>query len=302
MAAALLLSVLFLAMTDHSSAVWCVCKDGVGEANLQKTLDYACGNGADCNPTHSNGPCYNPNTVKAHCNYAVNSYFQRKGQAQGSCDFSGTATVTSTDPSSAGCVYPSSASGRVLYSKHPLRWTNVFIKIRALISSHFFEICDASKVVHIVLLSYCITLFGCLAYPYFMGHPFRCYFLMLPFSGFEVASSNQLWFIAFGEYMLTRVFSFSRINSTGLTPTTPVTATNPSTTTPTTMNPRTNTPTGTTPYGSTTPAGVLGGIGTGLGPSGTSTTNTDYSHGGLRLQAISSLTTLVFSGLILSWG
>ncbi|KAK8511709.1 hypothetical protein V6N13_029304 [Hibiscus sabdariffa] len=207
MAVALLLSLLILAMTGHSSAVWCVCKDGVGEANLQRTLDYACGNGADCNPIHSNGPCYNPNTVKAHCNYAVNSYFQKKGQAQGSCEFSGTAAISSTDPSSNGCSYPSSATG----------------------------------------------------------------------------SSTGT----------------STGTGTGATPTTPVTTTNPSTT----INPNTNTPTGTTPYGSTTPTGVLGGVGTGLGPSGTSTTNTDYSHGGrFRLQAISSLTTLVFSGLMLWWG
>ncbi|XP_038997142.1 PLASMODESMATA CALLOSE-BINDING PROTEIN 3-like [Hibiscus syriacus] len=200
MAAVLLLSLLILAMTGHSSAVWCVCKDSVGEANLQKTLDYACGNGADCNPVHSNGPCYNPNTVKAHCSYAVNSYFQKKGQAQGSCEFAGTAAVTSTDPSSNGCSYPSSASG----------------------------------------------------------------------SGTGTGI--------------------------GTTPT-PVTGTNPSITTPT-MNSSTNIPKG------TTPTGVLGGVGSGLGPTGTtSTTNTDYSHGGFRFQPISYLTTLiVFSGFVLLQG
>ncbi|KAL3018292.1 hypothetical protein AAZX31_05G020800 [Glycine max] len=90
-------------------ATWCVCKDG-SDAILQKTLDYACGAGADCNPLHLNGPCFQPNTVRAHCNYAVNSYFQKKGQAQGSCEFAGTATVTASDPSSSGCVYPSSVS------------------------------------------------------------------------------------------------------------------------------------------------------------------------------------------------
>ncbi|URD97759.1 glucan endo-1,3-beta-glucosidase-like protein [Musa troglodytarum] len=42
--------------------------------------------------------CWNPNTVRAHCSYAANSYFQRKGQAQGACDFSGTAALTTTDP------------------------------------------------------------------------------------------------------------------------------------------------------------------------------------------------------------
>ncbi|XP_044477201.1 PLASMODESMATA CALLOSE-BINDING PROTEIN 3-like isoform X2 [Mangifera indica] len=108
--AVLVLVVLILGIAGRSSANWCVCKDGGSDAALQKTLDYACGAGADCNPIKSNGACYNPNTVKAHCNYAVNSYFQKKGQAQGTCDFSGTATVTTTDPSTNGCQYPASAS------------------------------------------------------------------------------------------------------------------------------------------------------------------------------------------------
>lgn len=86
-------------LAGGATGKWCACKDGVGDGNLQKTLDYACGNGADCNPIRSNGPCYNPNTVKAHCNYAVNSYFQKKGQGQGSCEFAGTAAITTTDPS-----------------------------------------------------------------------------------------------------------------------------------------------------------------------------------------------------------
>ncbi|KAF7827979.1 Plasmodesmata callose-binding protein 3 [Senna tora] len=89
---------LLSALIGHSSGLYCVCKDGVGDQALQKTLDYACGAGADCTPILQNGACYNPNTVKDHCNYAVNSYFQRKGQAQGSCDFSGTATTSQTAP------------------------------------------------------------------------------------------------------------------------------------------------------------------------------------------------------------
>lgn len=106
----LLYAALILALAGHSSATWCVCKDGVGDATLQKTLDYACGAGADCNPIHQNAACYNPNTLKAHCNYAVNSFFQKKGQSQGSCDFAGAASVTTSDPSTTGCVYPASAS------------------------------------------------------------------------------------------------------------------------------------------------------------------------------------------------
>lgn len=80
-------------------ATWCVCKDGLGDAVLQKSLDYACGAGADCNPIHQAGSCFNPNTVKNHCSYAVNSYFQKRGQAQGTCDFAGTAAISTSDPS-----------------------------------------------------------------------------------------------------------------------------------------------------------------------------------------------------------
>ncbi|KAE8672522.1 PLASMODESMATA CALLOSE-BINDING PROTEIN 3 [Hibiscus syriacus] len=110
MAASVLLPLLLLAaVTGRSSGTWCICKDGVSDTVLQKTLDYACGEGADCNPIHMKGPCFNPDTVRAHCNYAVNSFFQRKGQAQGTCDFAGTAAVTTSDPSYAGCPLPATA-------------------------------------------------------------------------------------------------------------------------------------------------------------------------------------------------
>ncbi|KAK4598776.1 hypothetical protein RGQ29_016004 [Quercus rubra] len=109
--AVLVYLVLFLALTGYSSAAYCVCKDGLSDQALQKSLDYACGAGADCTPIVQNGACYSPNTVKNHCDYAVNSYYQKKSQAQGSCDFSGTATVSQTAPtgSSTTCVYPSSS-------------------------------------------------------------------------------------------------------------------------------------------------------------------------------------------------
>ena len=84
---------------SYIGAAYCVCKDGLSDQALQKSLDYACGAGADCTPIVQNGACYSPNTVKNHCDYAVNSYYQKKSQAQGSCDFSGTATVSQTAPS-----------------------------------------------------------------------------------------------------------------------------------------------------------------------------------------------------------
>lgn len=66
---------------------------------MQSNIDYACGAGADCKQISQNGPCYNPNTLRDHCNFAVNSYFQKKGQTPLSCSFQGTATVTQTAPS-----------------------------------------------------------------------------------------------------------------------------------------------------------------------------------------------------------
>ncbi|XP_074575697.1 PLASMODESMATA CALLOSE-BINDING PROTEIN 2-like [Curcuma longa] len=108
--AALALAALLLTWIGGSEAAWCVCKPEIGDAALQKTLDYACGAGADCNPILQNGACYSPNTVRVHCSYATNSYYQRKGQAQGACDFSGTATLTTTDPSYSGCSYPATQS------------------------------------------------------------------------------------------------------------------------------------------------------------------------------------------------
>ncbi|RAL41140.1 hypothetical protein DM860_017689 [Cuscuta australis] len=109
----------FVAMADHSSgttvttARWCICKGG-NAAALQKALDYACGVGAtDCSPIKPQGQCYNPNNLRVHCSYAVNSYFQKNVDVRGSCDFASTAIITTSDPSVAGCVYPSSASGTV---------------------------------------------------------------------------------------------------------------------------------------------------------------------------------------------
>ena len=94
----LFFSFLFFSFLFPGAAAYCVCKDGLSDQVLQKSLDYACGAGADCSAILQNGACYNPNTVKSHCDYAVNSYFQKKGQATGSCDFAGTATQTQNNP------------------------------------------------------------------------------------------------------------------------------------------------------------------------------------------------------------
>ncbi|CAN6477333.1 unnamed protein product [Victoria cruziana] len=122
-------ALLVLAMATCSVMVeggtWCVAKSNVDQKALQKSLDYACGAGADCRPILQSGACYNPDTVLAHASYAMNSYFQKSGQGQGACDFSGTATLTSTDPSYGSCVYPSSARFHPL-SCQPFSYSSLF--------------------------------------------------------------------------------------------------------------------------------------------------------------------------------
>uniref|UniRef100_A0A3Q7EA04 X8 domain-containing protein n=1 Tax=Solanum lycopersicum TaxID=4081 RepID=A0A3Q7EA04_SOLLC len=98
MAAFMLSLVFLLAIIGHSSASYCTCKDGIDNKILQENIDFACGSGADCTAIHTNGACFNPDTIKDHCNYAVNSYYQRKGASGASCDFKGTATLTPTAP------------------------------------------------------------------------------------------------------------------------------------------------------------------------------------------------------------
>ncbi|KAK6911700.1 X8 domain [Dillenia turbinata] len=89
---------------------WCVAKSGVTETALQAALDYACGIGeADCSLIQQGASCDIPNTLQNHASFAFNSYYQ-KNPVSTSCDFGGTATLVSTNPSSGTCVYPSSTS------------------------------------------------------------------------------------------------------------------------------------------------------------------------------------------------
>ncbi|XP_023764488.1 uncharacterized protein LOC111913001 [Lactuca sativa] len=63
------------------------------------------GHGANYAEITRNGASANPNTIKDHCDFHVNSYYQKKGQVLGSCDLSGTVTVSQTPPSGADSMY-----------------------------------------------------------------------------------------------------------------------------------------------------------------------------------------------------
>ncbi|KDP23341.1 hypothetical protein JCGZ_23174 [Jatropha curcas] len=89
---------------------WCIAKSGALETSLQSALDYACGiGGADCSQIQQGGSCYNPNSLQNHASYAFNSYYQKNPVAT-SCDFGGTATIVSSNPSTGSCIFSSSSS------------------------------------------------------------------------------------------------------------------------------------------------------------------------------------------------
>ncbi|CAN8235999.1 unnamed protein product [Cochlearia groenlandica] len=93
------LCLIISSMITSSNAAYCVCKEG-NEQVLQRAIDYACGAGADCTQIQQNGACFQPNTVKNHCDVAVNSYYQKKASSGATCDFNGAATISTSPPSS----------------------------------------------------------------------------------------------------------------------------------------------------------------------------------------------------------
>ncbi|PNT70656.1 PLASMODESMATA CALLOSE-BINDING PROTEIN 2 isoform X2 [Brachypodium distachyon] len=101
---------------------WCVANPSAGAAVLQVALDYACGpqGGADCSAIQPGGGCAIPDTVRDHASYAFNSYYQ-KNPVQTSCDFAGSAILTTTDPSTSSCKYPATSTGAsILNTTNPL--------------------------------------------------------------------------------------------------------------------------------------------------------------------------------------
>ncbi|KAK8488168.1 hypothetical protein V6N13_121954 [Hibiscus sabdariffa] len=82
------------------SKKWCVPKNGISDAYLQKSLDWACGQkDVDCAPIQNGAICFEPNNVRSRAAYAMNYYYRKHETEPGSCDFRGTAETTTNDPS-----------------------------------------------------------------------------------------------------------------------------------------------------------------------------------------------------------
>lgn len=84
---------------------WCVPKPQATDSQLQANINYVCSQGVDCKPIQPGGACFNPNNVRAHATYAMNSFYQTKGRQPFQCDFSQTAVLTNQNPSYGTCKF-----------------------------------------------------------------------------------------------------------------------------------------------------------------------------------------------------
>ncbi|KAK6935849.1 Glycoside hydrolase family 17, partial [Dillenia turbinata] len=88
------------AASGGSDKRWCISKSDATDKVLQANIDFVCSSGSvDCKPIQDGGSCFNPNTVKSHASYAMNAYYKANGRHDFNCDFAGTGTLTSSDPS-----------------------------------------------------------------------------------------------------------------------------------------------------------------------------------------------------------
>ncbi|MED6108579.1 hypothetical protein PIB30_025545 [Stylosanthes scabra] len=111
-----------------SGSSWCIANPTASIRALQVALDYACGyGGTDCSAIQPGGSCYNPNTIRDHASYAFNKYYQ-KNPVPNSCNFGGTAVVTSTNPNSGigTCQYTSTSTSSSILNTTNTSGANVF--------------------------------------------------------------------------------------------------------------------------------------------------------------------------------
>ncbi|XP_065871991.1 glucan endo-1,3-beta-glucosidase 12-like [Euphorbia lathyris] len=100
----LLSATTFVNGQNFDEQLWCVPKAGTNNQALQANLDYACGS-IDCKGIQPGGSCYEPNTVKDHAAWAMNTFYQSLGKKDSDCDFKGTGNLVVSDPSPAGCKF-----------------------------------------------------------------------------------------------------------------------------------------------------------------------------------------------------
>ncbi|PON88726.1 X8 domain containing protein [Trema orientale] len=103
---------------------WCVPKLEAGSQALQANIDYVCSSGVDCKPIQPGGPCFEPNDVRSHASFVMNSFYQINGRHDYNCDFAKTGVLTTANPNLV-CRRASEDQKRVLIVVRPkASWGN----------------------------------------------------------------------------------------------------------------------------------------------------------------------------------
>lgn len=100
---------------DTTNQTYCVARENADKKMLQAALDWACGPGkVDCSLLLQGQPCYEPDTVAGHASYAFDAYYHRMAMGDGTCNFNGVATITTTDPSTSKNILSSTEGHLIL--------------------------------------------------------------------------------------------------------------------------------------------------------------------------------------------
>ncbi|KAK2406126.1 hypothetical protein P8452_68488 [Trifolium repens] len=93
---------------DYKGKAWCVVAEGANKTAVVEALSFACSQGNQtCDSIQPGKPCFKPDSVVDHANYAFSSYWAQFRHLGGTCNFNGLATQIAKDPSYGSCKYPS---------------------------------------------------------------------------------------------------------------------------------------------------------------------------------------------------
>ncbi|XP_043808282.1 glucan endo-1,3-beta-glucosidase 3 [Manihot esculenta] len=92
--------------TANGQKTWCIVNPSTTHSELLVNLDYACSH-VRCSQIQQGSSCFYPNTYHHHASFAMNLYYQFMGRHEEDCNFTNSALISLSDPSSGSCIYES---------------------------------------------------------------------------------------------------------------------------------------------------------------------------------------------------
>ncbi|XP_031500986.1 glucan endo-1,3-beta-D-glucosidase-like [Nymphaea colorata] len=85
---------------------WCVAKPSTDDETLRRNFNFSCSQShVNCGVLSKGSACFYPDNLINHASVAMNLYYSSTGRNAWNCYFGGSALITTTDPSYAGCYY-----------------------------------------------------------------------------------------------------------------------------------------------------------------------------------------------------